>query len=74
MIAKGAKYNDFDYDRDEEVYKRLISENMDESLAGHFANMFTRDPMLLYKEDAFGTEENECDTAAFDFFNCSNWR
>ena len=57
----------------------LISENMDSALAGHFANMFTRDPMLLYKDDVLyvegeDVEKDACSTSAFDFFNCSNWR
>jgi len=74
LSKEGAKYNDFEYDRDSKVYERLVNENMDSSLAGHFANVFTRDPMLIYKEDALGNDDDESNTGAFDFFNCSNWR
>jgi len=74
LSKEGAKYNDFEYDRDSKVYEKLVNENMDSSLAGHFANVFTRDPMLIYKEDALGNDDDESNTGAFDFFNCSNWR
>lgn len=74
MSKEGSKYNEFEYDRDDAVYEQLLNENMDETIAGHFANIFTRDPMLLYQNDSLGEITSECDTAAFDFFNCSNWR
>lgn len=74
LSAEGSKYNDFKYDRDENVYNTLITDNMDPSLAGHFANMFTRDPMLIYEDDALNPNLNDYNTNAFDLFNCSNWR
>lgn len=75
LSKEGAKYNDFEFDKDQQVYDQLVNEaSMESHLANHFANMFTRDPMLLYKDDAFSEDESKTNTAAFDFFNCSNWR
>lgn len=74
LSKEGAKYNDFEFDKDETIYEQLIGENLKEGVANHFANIFTRDPILLYKADALGEDRDETDTASFDFFNCSNWR
>ncbi len=45
---------------------------MDESLAQHFASMFTRDPFIVFDDDL--KTENENFSGNFDIFNCTNWR
>ncbi len=73
MSKEGSKYNDFEFDKDQQVFDHLVNDaNMDSNLANHFSNLFTKDPMLLYKSDAFCEDENK--TAAFDLLNCSYWR
>ena len=72
LSKQGSKYNTAEYDKDINVYDRLIKDGMEPLLAEHFSSMFTRDPMFLLKEDFLSVEEN--DTSLFDMFNCSNWR
>jgi glutamate--cysteine ligase catalytic subunit len=72
LSSEGSKFNDFEYDKDDKVYETLIEKGMDPSLAQHFANMFTRDPLIVVDDDL--KNENENFSANFDIFNCTNWR
>lgn len=51
MSSEASKYNDFEFDKDEKVFQSLIEEGMDSTLAQHFANMFTRDPFVVFDDD-----------------------
>jgi glutamate--cysteine ligase catalytic subunit len=65
LSSEGSKYNDFEFDKDEQVFQKLIDEGMDTTLAQHFANMFTRDPFLVFEEDL----KNEDDEFSGKYLN-----
>ena len=47
LSEQGSKYNNFEFDKDENVYNTLVDQGMDHLLANHFANIFSRDPYYL---------------------------
>ena len=72
ISAEGAKYNDAEFNKEELIYETLLKAGMQTPLANHFANMFIRDPLIVYKENLENLDEQ--DTMAFQLFNSSNWR
>ena len=72
LSQEASRYNDFDLDKDNLVYEKLVSNGMHSQLALHFAGMFTRDPIFLFKDHLSNNDENF--VMNFELFNCSNWR
>lgn len=72
MSSEGSKYNDFEFDKDEQVFQSLIEEGMDSTLAQHFANMFTRDPFVVFDDDLKNEEADF--SGKRDFILMSNKR
>ena len=73
LSREGSRYNDFEFDKDDKIHEQLMNENIEEGVANHFSNMFTRDPIALYKE-AITEDDDELNTLSFDIFNSSNYR
>ncbi|KAJ1330689.1 hypothetical protein BSLG_009141 [Batrachochytrium salamandrivorans] len=44
------EYNDLDVAMDNDIYTRLVEEGVDDLLAKHYAHLFVRDPLVLFRE------------------------
>ena len=51
ISKEGSKYNDLEYDRDDDVFAYLVEKGMDTDLAQHFASMYIRDPFVVFDND-----------------------
>jgi glutamate--cysteine ligase catalytic subunit len=72
LSEQGSKYNNFEFDKDENVYNTLIDQGMDHLLANHFANIFSRDPYAVPKDNLINQDSHF--TGNFDMLNCTNWK
>ncbi|KAG8943312.1 hypothetical protein FRC04_002936 [Tulasnella sp. 424] len=48
LTEEGKKYNDIEMVYDEAAYEKLVEAGMDDILAKHFANLYIRDPLVVY--------------------------
>lgn len=62
------EYNDIELTIDDESYKTLRENGVDELLARHISHLFIRDPLVIFKELL-----NEDDSQSSDHFEAS-WR
>lgn len=67
-----AKYNDVLCPIDEDIKKRLLSENIDENLAHHLAHLFTRDSLVVF-EEKIELDDTET-TEHFENIQSTNWQ
>ena len=64
--------NDTPADIDEEAYEMLLRGGVDESLAGHIAHLFTRDPLVIF-DDAIYVDDSKT-LEHFENIQSTNWR
>ncbi|KAI9802689.1 MAG: Zn finger-containing GTPase- Activating Protein for ARF [Sarcosagium campestre] len=57
---------------DEDIKRRLIEGHMDEPLATHFAHLFIRDPLVIFKEDLCTLDLEKTDH--FENLQSTNWQ
>ena len=72
LSEENKKYNDIPLVKDAEIYKTLLSNGIDSSLADHIAHLFIRDPLVLYKEKL--DIDDEEDTDHFENIQSTNWQ
>jgi len=72
LSEENKKYNDIPLVKDAEIYKTLLSNGIDSSLADHIAHLFIRDPLVLYKEKL--EVDDEEDTDHFENIQSTNWQ
>lgn len=69
------KFNNTDVPINDKVYKRLLKNekiNLDENLARHFAHLFIRDPLVIFKESI--EQDNETESEHFENLQSTNWQ
>jgi glutamate--cysteine ligase catalytic subunit len=66
------EYNDLDLVIDEGIEKLLISEHVDPLLAKHYAHLFIRDPLVLYRE--LLNQDDSVSTDHFENIQSTNWQ
>ena len=66
------RYNDTELVVDKDVFNKLIDSGLDYRLARHFAHLFIRDPMVIYKELLH--QDNHHVTDHFENINSTNWQ
>ena len=81
LSESSAIYNDLPVVKDDEFYSQLINNGIDHLMAEHVAHLFTRDPLILYRESLSsnsGTSLNEDKsppkTELFENIQASNWQ
>lgn len=65
------RYNDVEALIDEESYRTLLENGVDERLAKHVAHLFIRDPLVIYEESVHS--QNELSTEHFENIQSTNW-
>jgi len=65
-------YNDLDAVYNEQVFERLQKNEIDDVLAKHVAHLFTRDPLVIYK-DRLDLDDN-VEGDHFENINSTNWQ
>lgn len=65
-------YNDIPCPIDEDIKLRLRNEGIDENLAHHIAHLFTRDPLVVYKDDIEMDDMTRTDH--FENIQSTNWQ
>ena len=71
LSPEGAKYNDIDLVINEEAYKTLIENDIDELMAQHIAHLFIRDPVCVFNENL--QDNMESDVYHFENIQSTNW-
>ncbi|OLY82461.1 Glutamate-cysteine ligase [Smittium mucronatum] len=66
------EFNDIDLVYDEESYKTLKDNGVDEMLAKHISHLFIRDPLVIYKE--LLDQDNEQSSDHFENIQSTNWQ
>eukprot|EP00056_Hartaetosiga_gracilis_P013099 m.213929 g.213929 ORF g.213929 m.213929 type:complete len:721 (-) comp13796_c0_seq1:742-2904(-) len=66
------EYEDVPLELNEAVLKQLLDAGFTPRLARHFAHLFIRDPMVVYKE--YLDQDNENDTDHFENIQSTNWQ
>ena len=80
LSEQGAKYNDIDLVKDEEIYQNLLNNNIDPLLAQHIAHLFIRDPIVLFKEklesilDNSKNNNEQSNNDNFENIQSTNWQ
>lgn len=64
-------YNDTHVTINEEAYKKLLSENVDEILARHIAYLLIRDPLVIFSEVLY--LDDTTNTTHFENIQSTNW-
>ncbi|XP_031569988.1 glutamate--cysteine ligase catalytic subunit-like isoform X2 [Actinia tenebrosa] len=72
LSPEGAKYNDIELVMDEDIYDQLTKNGIDELLARHYAHLFIRDPMTLFKEHI--DEDDTQSSNHFENIQSTNWQ
>ncbi|KAI3385076.1 hypothetical protein SNEBB_009795 [Seison nebaliae] len=73
LCGESEQYNDLPCPYDEEFFNKLLKEaNMDKILAKHFAHLFIRDPIAVYKEKLYQDPTKENDH--FENIQSTNWQ
>eukprot|EP01089_Gocevia_fonbrunei_P018523 TRINITY_DN6281_c0_g1_i1.p1 TRINITY_DN6281_c0_g1~~TRINITY_DN6281_c0_g1_i1.p1 ORF type:complete len:361 (-),score=54.18 TRINITY_DN6281_c0_g1_i1:22-1104(-) len=65
------EYNDLNPIYDESTYNRLIEAGLDKILARHYAYLFTRDPLVIYKDKIEIDDKKNSDH--FENIQSTNW-
>ncbi|XP_040066915.1 glutamate--cysteine ligase catalytic subunit-like [Ixodes scapularis] len=71
LSAVNQKHNDVPVEHDEKIYKQLLEGGVEEPLAKHFAHIFLRDTLILYKELMF--QNDEVDIDHFENLQSTSW-
>lgn len=66
------EYNDLNLPYNEECYQRLCEQGCDELLARHFAWLWVRDPLVIYRE--FLNQDNQSSFDHFENIQSTNWQ
>ncbi|KAI8926839.1 glutamate-cysteine ligase-domain-containing protein [Entophlyctis helioformis] len=66
------EYNDLDVAFDQDIYNILIDGGVDDLLAKHYAHLFIRDPLVLYRELIDQNDETSSDH--FENIQSTNWQ
>ncbi|KAI8081561.1 glutamate-cysteine ligase-domain-containing protein [Halteromyces radiatus] len=66
------KYNDLDLLYDEDIYKKLMDNGVDDLLAKHLAHLFIRDPLVIFEELLNLDDEQSSDH--FENIQSTNWQ
>ncbi|KAF8467240.1 glutamate-cysteine ligase-domain-containing protein [Kalaharituber pfeilii] len=66
------EYNDPDLVIDEDIKKELLDNGFDERLATHFAHLFIRDPLVIFKETLQASPDGLSDH--FENIQSTNWQ
>lgn len=66
------EYNDPNLVVNEDIKKELLDNGMDERLATHFAHLFIRDPLVIFKETLESSPEGLSDH--FENIQSTNWQ
>ncbi|PVU87665.1 hypothetical protein BB559_001713 [Furculomyces boomerangus] len=66
------RYNDVKLEYDEDLYKVLVGNGVDEQLARHIGHLFIRDPLVIYKE--LLDLDNEKSSDHFENIQSTNWQ
>ena len=66
------RYNDFEFNINQEVYESALKSGMDPLIAQHFGTMFTRFPLFQIREYLKNYDEDF--TTNFDFYQACNFR
>lgn len=72
LSEKGSKYNDILIVKDEEMYEKLIKNDVDPILAQHISHLFIRDPLVLFSEKITSIDEDDTDN--FENIQSTNWQ
>ncbi|KAJ3369351.1 hypothetical protein HDU91_007272 [Kappamyces sp. JEL0680] len=75
--AKGSKYfkeayNDIDVPMDHDIYQQLMDGGVDEMLAKHYAHLFIRDPLVVFRELLDVDDRRSSDH--FENIQSTNWQ
>ncbi|CAF1502581.1 unnamed protein product, partial [Didymodactylos carnosus] len=65
ISESSSKYNDIKVVVDQKIFKKLISNDIDETLAQHIAHIFIRDPLVILEEQLH-PKEGETNTYHFE--------
>lgn len=66
------EYNDLDLVIDNDIKSKLLNEGLDDTLASHFAHLFIRDPLVIFKELLDQDDMNSSDH--FENIQSTNWQ
>eukprot|EP01094_Clydonella_sp_ATCC50884_P029923 TRINITY_DN9560_c0_g1_i2.p1 TRINITY_DN9560_c0_g1~~TRINITY_DN9560_c0_g1_i2.p1 ORF type:complete len:541 (+),score=143.04 TRINITY_DN9560_c0_g1_i2:242-1864(+) len=66
------EYNDIDLVYDEDIYKELVENDVDERLAKHIAHLFIRDPLVIYSGRLELDDTKQTDH--FENIQSTNWQ
>lgn len=69
---KQPELNDLNVPLNEECYQQLIAAGMDDALAKHFAWLFIRDPLVIYKE--LINQDPNLSSDHFENIQSTNWQ
>lgn len=72
LSESSATYNDVTVVKDEEFYSHLINNGVDHLMAQHVSHLFTRDPIVLFRESIQASDESSTDL--FDNIQATNWQ
>ena len=65
------KYNDVPLVIDEDIYKKLRADGINEAMARHVAHLFIRDTVSLFSEKV--DQDDTKDTDHFENIQSTNW-
>ncbi|KAI9356225.1 glutamate-cysteine ligase-domain-containing protein [Zopfochytrium polystomum] len=66
------KYNDIPLVQDQEIFRELVANDMDEYLARHYAHLFIRDPLVIFEELLSVDDTTSSDH--FENIQSTNWQ
>lgn len=66
------EYNDTNTPYDEDIYRRLRDEGIDNLLSQHLAHLFIRDPLVVFSETI--DQDDELSTDHFENLQSTNWQ
>ncbi|KAI8577565.1 hypothetical protein K450DRAFT_251444 [Umbelopsis ramanniana AG] len=66
------KYNDIDLVYDEEIYKKLRANGIDDQLAKHVSHLFIRDPLVIFRE--LLDQDDNVSSDHFENIQSTNWQ
>ncbi|KAJ1836125.1 glutamate--cysteine ligase [Coemansia sp. RSA 2711] len=66
------EYNDLDLVYDRDIYRHLVSNDIDELLAKHIAHLFIRDPLVIFEE--LLDQDDAVSADHFENIQSTNWQ
>ncbi|EGF79020.1 hypothetical protein BATDEDRAFT_35498 [Batrachochytrium dendrobatidis JAM81] len=66
------EYNDLDVAMDMEVYAKLVDAGVDDLLAKHYAHLFIRDPLVVFRE--LLDQDDQTSSDHFENIQSTNWQ